>query len=152
MDPRSTAQPNPAPTPARAGADRVAAIGTALDLSAYLGPDAGFVGTLSLAGNVRIDGNVEGEILGASLVILGPSARVRGRIRAGSVVVLGAQVNADIDVRHGIELRQGATVVGTLTAAEIHMDPDIEFSGKCDLRPARSTPRPPEQEPIPEAK
>jgi cytoskeletal protein CcmA (bactofilin family) len=115
----------------------------ALDLSAYLGPDASFVGTLSLAGNVRIDGSVDGEVLGATLVILGPSARMRGKIQAGSVVVLGAQVTADVDVRGSIELRQGATVVGTLTAAEIHMDPDIEFSGKCDLHPARSTaPRP----------
>jgi cytoskeletal protein CcmA (bactofilin family) len=115
----------------------------ALDLSAYLGPDSSLVGTLSLAGNVRIDGSVDGELLGATLVILGPSARVRGKIQAGSVVVLGAQVSADIDVRGSIELRQGATVVGTLTAAEIQMDPDIEFSGKCDLHPSRAaTPRP----------
>jgi cytoskeletal protein CcmA (bactofilin family) len=110
-----------------------------LELSAYLGPDASFVGTLSLAGTVRIDGSIDGELLGPSLVILGPTARVRGKIQAGSVVVLGAQVTADIDVRGAIELRQGATVVGTLTAAEIHMDPDIEFSGKCDLHPSRGT-------------
>jgi len=114
----------------------------ALDLSAYLGPDASLVGTLSLAGNVRVDGSVDGELLGASLVILGPNARVRGRIQAGSVLVLGAQVNADIDARGAIELRQGASVVGTVAAAEIHMDPDIEFRGKCDLHPTRSTPPP----------
>jgi len=109
-----------------------------LDLSAYLGPDASFVGTLSLAGNVRIDGSLDGELLGPTLVILGPTARVRGKIHAGSVVVLGADVNADIQASGGIELRQGATVVGTLTAAEIHMDPDIEFRGTCDLHPSRS--------------
>lgn len=112
-----------------------------LDLSVYLGPDASFVGTLSLAGTVRIDGSVDGEILGPSLLILGPSARIRGKVQAGAVVVLGATVTADLDVRGAIELRQGATVVGTLTAAEIHMDPDIEFRGTCDLQPTRSGPR-----------
>jgi cytoskeletal protein CcmA (bactofilin family) len=151
MDPRRTAHPDPAPPPPRAPAERALSARTALDLSAYLGPDAGFVGTLSLAGNVRIDGSVDGELLGASVVILGPTARVRGKIRAGSVVVLGAEVNADIDARGAIELRQGASVVGTLTAAEIHMDPDIEFSGKCDLHPTRTTAKPPAAEGLPEA-
>jgi len=107
----------------------------------YLGPDASLVGTLSLAGNVRIDGSVDGEVLGPSLLILGPTARIRGKIQASTVVVLGATVTADLDVRGSIELRQGATVVGALTAAEIHMDPDIEFRGTCDLHPTRSAPR-----------
>lgn len=147
MDPTTAAQPDLAPPPPRALVEKSPKV--ALDLSAYLGPDASLVGTLSLAGNVRIDGSVDGELLGASVVIVGPTARVRGKIRAGTVIVLGAQVTADIDARGAIELRQGATVVGTLSAAEIHMDPDIEFSGRCDLHPTRTTARPPEAELLP---
>jgi len=132
MQPRTPEMSRAAPTPPGS------ATAATLDLSAYLGPDSSLVGTLSLAGNVRIDGSLDGELLGANLVILGPSSRVRGKIQAGSVLVLGAEVAADITVRGAIELRQGASVVGTLAAAEIHMDPDIEFSGKCDLHPTRS--------------
>lgn len=107
-----------------------------LQLAVYLGEATCLIGRLSLAGDLRLDGTLEGELLGAHRLVLGPSARVKGKLRAHSVIVLGAHVEADIDASSSIELRNGASVTGDLRAPHIHIDPDIEFHGRCDMTPS----------------
>lgn len=132
----ATAPPGPAPPqPALPLAGAASLSGETLDFSAYVGEGAAVVGTVSLAGNARVDGRVDGDILGARVLVLGPTARVRGTLSAESVLVLGAEVEADITAKRTIELRDGAKVKGALSARDVHMDPDIEFSGTCHLHP-----------------
>lgn len=115
------------------------------EVSAFVGRGTTFVGTLSFVDHVRVDGSVEGEILGGRLVVVGPSARVKGVIRAQFVVILGASVEARVEATGGIELRCGAVVKGDLSAPHVHMDPDIDFAGRCDMHPGRraESPTPP---------
>ncbi len=110
-----------------------------LELAGFVGPETSVLGTLSFAGNVRIEGRIEGDLLGGKLVILGPQARVHGTVQAQTVVVLGAHVEASIVASKSIELRHSAVVTGDMSAPQIHMDPDIEFSGRCDMHPQNET-------------
>jgi cytoskeletal protein CcmA (bactofilin family) len=110
------------------------------ELSVYLGAESCIIGTLSMAGNLRLDGSLDGELLGAERVTLGPTARVKGRISGHTVIVLGATVDAQIQATAVIELRDGAVVKGDLRAPHVHMDPDIEFHGRCDMNPRTRPP------------
>lgn len=108
-----------------------------IELHAFLGPGTSFVGTLSFAGTVRIDGTVEGEIRGGKMVIVGPSAVVRGTIVAETVLVLGGEVEAEITAHASVELRVPAIVSGRVHSPQVYMDPGIQFSGICDMQPTR---------------
>lgn len=106
-----------------------------IELHALLGPGTTFVGTLSFAGSVRIDGTVEGDVRGGRMVIVGPAALVRGTIVAETVVVIGGEVEAEITAHTSVELRVPAVVSGRVHSPQIYMDPGIQFSGTCDMKP-----------------
>lgn len=100
-----------------------------------MGREANLVGNLSFAGNVRVDGAVEGELRGGDVVVLGPVSRVSGRISARRVIILGGRVDADIVARESVEIRPGAEVLGALTSPEILVDPGAKFSGTFHTEP-----------------
>jgi len=103
------------------------------ELNAIVGSGTAFHGTLSFSGQVRIDGEFAGQILGGHLLVIGEGARVQGEIRAQHVIVLGGNVKADIFAADRIELYVPAQVAGDLRAPEIHMDRGVKFQGTCDL-------------------
>lgn len=105
------------------------------ELSAYLGREATVVGQLSFAGNVRLDGVLDGELRGGDVVVLGPASRVSGKISARRVIILGGRIEADIVARVSVEIRPGAEVLGALTSPEILVDPGAKFSGTFHTQP-----------------
>jgi cytoskeletal protein CcmA (bactofilin family) len=106
-----------------------------LELAAFVGASAAFLGKLSFSGNIRVDGTFEGEILGGDTVVLGPESRVTGRIDAQSVIILGGTVDAEIFAHCRVQIRPGATVHGTLTSPEILVDPGAQFRGTFNTAP-----------------
>ena len=62
------------------------------DVKAFLGEGTEFKGVLSFEGTVRIDGSLEGEILGEDLLIVGEPAVVKAEIDVGAREVEGAAV------------------------------------------------------------
>lgn len=105
------------------------------ELTMILGPTVTVMGDISLAGRARIDGRVEGNVMGGELVIIGRSGTVQGQIEADAVVVLGGQVQGNISARLSIDLNVPAKVKGDLRAPQIRMERGVVFSGKCDIVP-----------------
>ena len=107
-----------------------------LEYLAYIGAGTTFVGTASSAGSIRVEGMVEGEIHSGRVVVLSASAQVKGQVHAKSILVLGASVEGNLIASESVEIRKGARVRGDITAPSVLMDPDIEFSGRCEKHPA----------------
>lgn len=103
------------------------------ELHALVGPGTAFHGTLSFYGQVRIDGEFSGQILGGRILVIGEGAKVQGELRATRVIVLGGNVRADITATEAIEIYVPAHVTGDLHAPEVHMDRGVRFVGTCDL-------------------
>jgi cytoskeletal protein CcmA (bactofilin family) len=104
-----------------------------LELQAIVGAGSAFSGTLSFAGQARIDGNLEGVAQGGALLVIGHGASVRGRLEARQVIVLGGKVEADIIASQSIELHVPAEVTGDLRSPQIYMDRGVQFQGTCDM-------------------
>lgn len=104
-----------------------------LELQAIVGSGSAFFGTLSFAGQARIDGQLEGVARGGALLVIGHGASVRGRIEARQVIVLGGKVEADIVASRSIELHVPAEVTGDLRSPQIYMDRGVQFQGTCDM-------------------
>ena len=95
-----------------------------------LKPGAAFHGFVELVGPGRIDGRVEGEIVGLGPVWIGVSARVKARISAPEIVIAG-EVAGAATASCRIELLSTARVAGDLNAPRLAMAEGCLLEGSC---------------------
>jgi cytoskeletal protein CcmA (bactofilin family) len=100
-------------------------------------------GPISFTEGLRIDGEIEGDVLGdaagASIVVIGPKARVLGRVKAGHVII-GGTVVGPIESDVLVELQPSARVTGTIRYESLEMHPGAVIDG--ELRPLKHAERP----------
>jgi cytoskeletal protein CcmA (bactofilin family) len=68
---------------------------TGQDDFTFLGKDVVFKGVLTLEGNIRVDGRLEGELRSTGTLIVGEHAVIRGNIMAGILITSG-KINGDV--------------------------------------------------------
>ncbi len=95
------------------------------------------IGDVETNGTIKIDGRVEGSVLGARQVMLGRNGAIHGNLHAGEVVIGGvvdgaivaddrlelqgsAVVNGDIDTK-SIVVLEGARINGVVRMQEIQL-------------------------------
>src|SRR5687768_10729795 len=72
-------------------------------------------GDIETNGTLRIDGRLEGNVLRAGSVVVGPTGSVVGNVFAAEMV-LGGSINGNVDVDRRVELEATAIVVGDIAA------------------------------------
>jgi cytoskeletal protein CcmA (bactofilin family) len=100
-------------------------------------------GPVSFSDGLRIDGEVEGDVLGnpaaPSIVVIGPKARIVGRVKAGHVIISGS-VSGPIESDVLVELQPSARVTGAIRYESLEMHPGAVVDG--ELRPLKHAERP----------
>lgn len=87
-------------------------------------------GTLLLKGNLRIDGNMEGDISCQGKVIIGPDGSVKGNVKTVSAVVQGA-LEGDIEAQELI-LKSGCDLKGNIFTSRLEIESQAKFNGACN--------------------
>lgn len=105
-------------------------------MAPVLAPGAEFSGLLVLHAAARIEGRVEGEVIGAEVLCIGAGASVRASLVAEEIVVSG-EVEGDLRGRERVELRSGARVRGSVETARLSVAEGSFLEGPC--RTARGT-------------
>ena len=92
-------------------------------------------GNVLFAGGMRIDGRIEGDVVGRkgdakvpSLLVLSAKGRIEGSVRCGDAVINGTVVG-DLDVEHRLELQSDAKVTGTIRYRQLQMDVGASVEG-----------------------
>ncbi len=91
---------------------------------------AEFHGLLVTHGEVRVDGRVRGEILGADVLEIGESGEVEASIEADEVVVAGT-FRGEIRARCRVELRATARVQGSIETPRLVLEEGSLLDGPC---------------------
>ncbi|GEM_PF-1976482 len=91
---------------------------------------AEFHGLLVTHGEVRVDGRVHGEILGADILEIGESGEVEASIEADVVVVAGT-FRGEIRAHHRVELRATARVQGSIETPRLVLEEGSVLNGRC---------------------
>jgi cytoskeletal protein CcmA (bactofilin family) len=125
----SPAPSNPAPSVATRANGPAASEGRA-----YLDRGSKISGKLSFDSAAKIDGEVDGEIVGKEGLTIGETAVVTAQIRATSVIVAG-KVSGDITATQRIEIRSSAKVNGNITAPVLIVQEGALFEGHCAMQP-----------------
>lgn len=97
-----------------------------------IGVGSSFRGTIMVAGTLRIEGDLEGDILNCERLEVGPHGVMRADIEVKDAVVEG-RVDGNIRALGTIELRGGAHVEGDIAAFSVVMEPGVHFTGRCTM-------------------
>jgi cytoskeletal protein CcmA (bactofilin family) len=94
-------------------------------------------GTLMVSGTLRIEGDLEGDILNCERLEVGQHGLMRADIEVKEAVVEG-RVQGNIRALGVIELKSGSHVEGDIAATSVIMEPGVFFSGRCTMLEAES--------------
>ncbi len=97
-----------------------------------IGEGTKIVGDLSSDGDLRIDGEIEGNISTLSKCVLGTSAVVRGNIEAKSCDISG-RVDGNVKVSELLLIKAAGKVNGDIRTAKIIVENGGEFNGACTM-------------------
>lgn len=101
--------------------------------AAVIGKAVQIRGELNGSEDLLVDGVVEGTItLNENRLTVGPNAKVSANVSAKDVVVIGV-LQGNVRASGKVELRQGATLTGDITAARLSIEENSNFKGKVDL-------------------
>lgn len=102
------------------------------EIRAFLGEGTQFKGVLSFSGAVRIDGQVEGEVVGDEVLIIGEPGQVKAEIEVGTLVVSG-RVQGTISAKQRVELLASSRVTGTIRTPCLVVADGAVFNGSCEM-------------------
>ncbi len=131
---RPVPPPSPAPQPSATPPIQPRPNTVSAEARAYLDAGSKISGKLSFDGPIRIDGQVDGEIIGKDNITIGESAVVTAQIKAASIIVAG-KVSGDITAIQRIEIRPSAKVMGNLTSPVLVVHEGALFEGHCSMQP-----------------
>jgi len=106
-------------------------------IDTLLGAGTRYEGKLFFDGNVRIDGEFEGEVRSEGLLVIGEGAIVRGTVHVGTLIVRGGTVTADVEASELVELHAPCRVEGTIRTPALFVDKGATFDGATVMADAR---------------
>lgn len=89
-------------------------------------------GDLHAAGNIRIEGKVEGSIQTKAKLVLSDTAVVEGNIVA-QIAEIGGKVQGTITVAGLLTLKPTAVVDGDIVISKLVFEEGAKFNGKCSM-------------------
>ena len=94
--------------------------------------DVEIEGTLNTHDNVRIDGNLKGQIFSSGVVWISKGAKIDGSINANGLIVEG-YVHGNVQCRGRAELRPGARIKGDIICASLAVSRGCTLEGKVEM-------------------
>jgi cytoskeletal protein CcmA (bactofilin family) len=91
-----------------------------------------FRGTISLEGNVRIDGRIEGEIHSVGTLTIGEHAVITGDIKAETLTTSG-KITGTIIVTKKITILKPGVLIGDILTPAISIETGAVFHGLSDM-------------------
>ena len=100
--------------------------------TSFLAEGTKLVGTLTIKGGIRIDGQVNGEIQSESAVFVGDSAQVNANIQA-PVVISSGKINGDISSAQQVQIFKPGSIKGSIETRELVLEKGVFFDGSCKI-------------------
>lgn len=89
-------------------------------------------GNIVSNGDIRIDGNLKGNLSTKGKVIVGDTGKISGEVNCKNFEVEGS-VDGKVNVTELLSLRAKSKVLGDITTSKLAIEPGAVFTGKCDM-------------------
>jgi cytoskeletal protein CcmA (bactofilin family) len=97
-----------------------------------IGKGTKIIGDIITHGNIRIDGELNGNISSKSKVALGESASLNGNLQANHAEIEG-EINGNIYVGEQLTLKAKSVVHGDIFALRLVVEPGAKVYGQCKV-------------------
>ncbi len=82
--------------------------------------------------DVRMDGQIVGDIRCEKKIVLGEEGSVEGKIEAANAVIMG-KVKGDVQISELLQLVSSSQIEGNITAKRITVEEGARYSGECKV-------------------
>jgi cytoskeletal protein CcmA (bactofilin family) len=89
-------------------------------------------GDISAAGNIRIEGQLEGLVESKTKIVVGDSALVKGNITAPEAEISG-KIDGEVFCSGTLYLTKTAIITGNITTQKLIVENGAVFNGKCQM-------------------
>lgn len=89
-------------------------------------------GKLSCSGNIRLDGEVQGDISSQGVVIIGEFGKVNGQINADNITI-GGKVTGTVKAKDKVVLEAKANLKGDITTKTLMVEAGAIFNGNTKM-------------------
>jgi cytoskeletal protein CcmA (bactofilin family) len=91
-----------------------------------------FNGKATVAGTLRVEGRVQGEVRATDTVVIGRSGKVEANIATNRAIFNGAY-SGKVEAKDRVELQNGSRVEGDIIAKNMVMEDGVYFRGNCQI-------------------
>lgn len=109
---------------------KMAILADDISINTVVGAGTKVSGDLNIAGLVRVDGDINGNLETTGRVIIGEKARIHGNVTARAAVI-GGIVEGDVFAPDGIQLFSSSVVYGDVITKKISVSEDSLIHGMC---------------------
>jgi cytoskeletal protein CcmA (bactofilin family) len=102
-----------------------------------IGSGTSVQGDLISEGDIRVDGNITGNVHAKSRLVVGEASVVEGNVQARHAVISGT-VTGNINIAETLLLKPTAFIEGDITTDKIIIESGARFNGKCTMTSAKS--------------
>lgn len=89
-------------------------------------------GNIETYGNVRVEGNIAGDIKSKAKVVLGDTAEMKGKILAQNAEIAG-QIEGSVEIAEVLTLKPSAIINGDIQCNKLIIEAGAKFNGKCQM-------------------
>lgn len=98
-------------------------------------------GDVTANGDIRIDGELLGNISAKGKLVIGPKGRIEGQINCNNIEISG-YVKGKVSGSELINMKSTSQIVGDIIAGKLSIEPGAMFSGSCIMNGANQTNEP----------
>lgn len=89
-------------------------------------------GDIVANGDIRIDGELVGNISAQGRLVVGPNGKVQGEIVCKNVEVSG-YIKGKVKAGELLNMKATANIEGDITVAKLSVEPGSKFTGTCSM-------------------
>lgn len=90
------------------------------------------VGDITSAGDVRIDGTLNGNIKLNGRLVIGPNGKIEGNVICQNADISG-EIKGTVQVAEMLALKATAKILGDIVTGKLSIEPGAVFTGSCNM-------------------
>lgn len=87
-------------------------------------------GDINANGDIRIDGELMGNILAKGKLVVGPKGRIEGQINCNNIEISG-YIKGKVTASELLIMKSTSQITGDIVAGKLSVEPGSLFSGSC---------------------
>ena len=90
------------------------------------------IGTITADNDIRIDGNIEGDLICKGKIVVGTNGIIDGNITCNNAEIMG-NINGKINVSDTLSLKSTSSILGEIKTKVLIIEPQAKFTGTCEM-------------------